>query len=321
MPDIELVDLLLALVIVLGAWGGWRRGVLQSGFELVTLAASLVLAFAFYPEPVRWVQGRLAWLGPWLPPLSFILIFVLAQLAISAVLHRLVRGVPLHVQRHVVSRALGVLPGTANGLIHAVVVAAVLTALPLTGTLGLLTREGALGALLVEPAEWLEARLATIFDPAVERVLRARTVPAESTEYVKLRFNVRDAPAREALEARMVELVNADRVRIGLSALKSDPELTQVAREHSRDMLMRGYFAHVSPEGEDVGGRLRRHKARYLVAGENLALAQTLTIAHNGLMRSPGHRANILRPQYGRIGIGVLDGGTHGLMVTQVFRN
>jgi len=38
-------------------------------------------------------------------------------------------------------------------------------------------------------------------------------------------------------------------------------------------------------------------------------------------MLSPGHRANILRPQFGRMGVGILDGGVHGLMVTQVFRN
>ena len=59
----------------------------------------------------------------------------------------------------------------------------------------------------------------------------------------------------------------------------------------------------------------------YLSAGENLALAPTLHSAHTGLMHSPGHRANILRPQFGRLGIGILDAGRHGLMVTQEFRN
>jgi uncharacterized protein YkwD len=38
-------------------------------------------------------------------------------------------------------------------------------------------------------------------------------------------------------------------------------------------------------------------------------------------MNSPGHRANILKPQFGRVGIGILDGGRRGLMVTQNFRN
>jgi uncharacterized protein YkwD len=60
---------------------------------------------------------------------------------------------------------------------------------------------------------------------------------------------------------------------------------------------------------------------RFLTAGENLALAQTVTVAHTGLMNSPGHRANILRPQFGRVGIGIMDGGMRGLMVSQEFRN
>jgi uncharacterized protein YkwD len=60
---------------------------------------------------------------------------------------------------------------------------------------------------------------------------------------------------------------------------------------------------------------------RFLTAGENLALAPTLEIAHRGLMNSPGHRANILNPDFGRVGIGIMDGGMRGLMVSQEFRN
>ena len=97
--------------------------------------------------------------------------------------------------------------------------------------------------------------------------------------------------------------------------------LISSARAHSQDMLARGYFAHVSPQGEDLGQRLKRARVSYLSAGENLALAPTLHSAHTGLMHSPGHRANILRPQFGRLGVGILDAGSHGLMVTQAFRN
>jgi len=66
---------------------------------------------------------------------------------------------------------------------------------------------------------------------------------------------------------------------------------------------------------------MRAAGIRYLTAGENLALAPTLQVAHNGLMNSPGHRANILHAQFGRLGIGILDGGIRGLMVSQEFRD
>jgi uncharacterized protein YkwD len=86
-------------------------------------------------------------------------------------------------------------------------------------------------------------------------------------------------------------------------------------------MLARGYFAHVTPEDRDPFDRIREGKVRFLTAGENLAFAQSLPVAHRGLMNSPGHRANILRPQFGRLGIGIMDGGRFGLMVTQNFRD
>jgi hypothetical protein len=46
-----------------------------------------------------------------------------------------------------------------------------------------------------------------------------------------------------------------------------------------------------------------------------------LSIAHTGLMHSPGHRANILNPAFHRVGIGIIEGGVHGLMISQEFRN
>lgn len=103
--------------------------------------------------------------------------------------------------------------------------------------------------------------------------------------------------------------------------LKADAELTAVARKHSVDMFQKGYFSHVSPDGKGPFDRMRNDGVRFTNAGENIALAPTLDIAHSGLMHSPGHRANILRPEFGRLGIGIVDGGKYGFMISQEFRN
>ena len=66
---------------------------------------------------------------------------------------------------------------------------------------------------------------------------------------------------------------------------------------------------------------MRDADVRFTAAGENLALAQTLEIAHRNLMNSPGHRANIMSPAFGRVGIGIMDGGFYGLMISQEFRD
>jgi uncharacterized protein YkwD len=67
-----------------------------------------------------------------------------------------------------------------------------------------------------------------------------------------------------------------------------------------------------------VGDRLEAVEIPYSLAGENLALAATTTQVHDGLMGSPGHRENILRPEFRRAGVAVVDGPL-GLMTVQVF--
>ncbi|HUE75605.1 MAG TPA: CAP domain-containing protein, partial [Chloroflexota bacterium] len=122
-------------------------------------------------------------------------------------------------------------------------------------------------------------------------------------------------------EQRMLELVNAERAREGLGALEFDNQLRDVAREHSVEMFELSYFSHTSPVTGSPFDRLRRAGIGFLVAGENLAYAPNVQIAHEGLMNSPGHRANILRPQFGQVGIGVIRSQFRGSMFTQKFTN
>ena len=84
-------------------------------------------------------------------------------------------------------------------------------------------------------------------------------------------------------------------------------------------MFQQGYFAHIDPNGVSPFDRMRNGDITFRAAGENLALAPTVDVAHDGLMNSPGHRANILNPAFHRVGIGVADGGMHGKMFTQNF--
>jgi uncharacterized protein YkwD len=200
-------------------------------------------------------------------------------------------------------------------------VALVLLALPGPAGLSAAARDSMAAPYLAEPAQQLEDVLAPVFQGAVNQTLGRTTVNPGVRQSVKLGYTVADAPALPALEAQMLALVNQERTRQGLAPLRADPELADVARAHSSDMLARGYFSHVSPQGQDAFGRMRDARVAYLAAGENLAHAPTLAQAHEGLMKSPGHRANILRPAFSRVGIGIVDAGRHGLMVTQNFRN
>lgn len=319
--DLNPVDLLLAAILLFGAWAGWSRGFLFSTLELLTLAASLAAAFFGYRAASAWLQGLVPAPGVWLAPVSFVGLFLLVHLLLGGISVRGLRRLPAAVHGNVGNRALGVLPGLANGAIYAVVAAVLLLTVPLGARVGAWALESALAPRLAGPAEWMEARLAPIFHPAIERALQAVTIEPGSRERIALQFRVANGQPRPDLEERMLEMVNAERRASGLRPVQPDPVMSELARAHSRDMLARGYFAHVNPEGRDLGGRMQQARIGYLSAGENLALAPSLDLAHTGLMRSPGHRANILRAQFGRLGIGIIDSRGHGLMVTQNFRN
>ena len=315
------IDILLLVIVLVGAAAGWARGFLFSALDLVTLAASLAAAFIGWREASQWVATAAPAMGVWIAPLCFVGIFLLVHFVLGTAALKLTVRMPRPVHQNIVNKLLGVLPGAINGAVHAVVAAVLVLTLPLGARIGTWATESALAARFAAPAEWVEVQLAPIFNPAVQRTLQALMVKPDSRETIPLDFRVASAAPRPDLEERMLDLVNTERRAAGLKPVKPDTELTQVARRHSGDMFARGYFSHVSPDGKDLGDRMQQARVGYLAAGENLALAPTLASAHTGLMHSPGHRANILRPQFGRLGIGILDGGRHGLMVTQAFRN
>lgn len=317
----NLVDAFLAVVILLGMWAGARRGLLVAGADLLALAASLVWALWAYPRGVALLEDQGVRLGVWAAPLALLVAYLLGRLVLGFVLARLIGAAPPAAHRHGLNRALGVVPGAGNGIINATVVSMLLLALPWDDAVTRNTSESVIAARLAGPAEWLEARLGPIFNPAFDRTLSKLTVKPDSRASMPLAFTVAEAKARPELEAQMLQLVNEERGAQRLAPLQADPEATEVARAHSRDMLARGYFSHVAPDGAGPFDRMRRAGLAFRVAGENLAFARSLATAHQGLMDSPGHRANILRPAFGRAGIGIVDGGRYGLMVTQAFRN
>lgn len=120
-------------------------------------------------------------------------------------------------------------------------------------------------------------------------------------------------------EQKMLELVNSEREKAGLAPLIPDKELIKLARMKSRDMIENNYFGHNSPVYGSPFEMMKSYGISYKYAGENIAGAPTVEKAHSSLMNSPGHRRNILNPNYTHVGIGIIDGGPYGKMFTQLF--
>lgn len=132
-----------------------------------------------------------------------------------------------------------------------------------------------------------------------------------------------DAPLgfarRPDFEAQLLAYVQYERQRRNLPAFNINNTLVEAGSVHVIDMHLRKYFAHNSPEGATPFDRLKKLKVQYAFAGENLAHAPSVEAAHKGLMESPGHRANLLNPNFRQIGIAIIRADNGQLMIAQEF--
>nr|WP_238457309.1 CAP domain-containing protein [Litchfieldia salsa] len=108
-----------------------------------------------------------------------------------------------------------------------------------------------------------------------------------------------------SFEEQVVQLVNQERAKAGLKPLTHRADLKNVAHKKAQDMINSNYFSHTSPNYGSPFQMLKTFGISYQSAGENIAKGQkTPKEVMNAWMNSPGHRANILKPEYDSIGVG-----------------
>lgn len=134
-------------------------------------------------------------------------------------------------------------------------------------------------------------------------------------EYSFTENSFENIPGRTTVEARIAELVNAHRQKIGLPPLQYDQHLQSAARQHSNEMFDLNYFDHTSPTLgiKDPQDRVYQTGLTDFAVGENVAVnsigSSDDQIAERFMeqwLNSPGHRANIERIDFTHIGVGVL---------------
>jgi uncharacterized protein YkwD len=120
------------------------------------------------------------------------------------------------------------------------------------------------------------------------------------------------ATTQAGAERSLLAAVNDVRAAHNLRPLQVDAALVRAARAHSATMLRLDFFQHGS-----FADRIVRHGGRGPALGENLAWGvgrrSSARSIVNAWMRSPGHRANLLRPGWNRIGIGAFKGRFLGI--------
>ncbi|WP_381795986.1 CAP domain-containing protein [Streptomyces niveus] len=123
-----------------------------------------------------------------------------------------------------------------------------------------------------------------------------------------------------SMASDVVALTNAERTAARLRPLAGDPRLTTAAQAHSDEMVGQGFYSHTSPDGRQPWDRAAAAGCTHRGIGENIACGQrSAAEVVRGWMDSPGHRANILKPDFTHIGIGFRGGGEAGTYWTQLF--
>lgn len=121
-------------------------------------------------------------------------------------------------------------------------------------------------------------------------------------------------------ENEVIKLVNVERAKAGLPALKTNWELSRVARYKSQDMIDKNYFSHTSPTYGSPFDMMKNFGLSYRTAGENIAMGQrTPSEVVTAWMNSPGHRANILNASFTEIGVGLAKTSNGTPYWTQMF--
>lgn len=132
------------------------------------------------------------------------------------------------------------------------------------------------------------------------------------------KINIPDASSSYANQ--VITLVNQQRARNGLGALKRGATTSYVAQLKAQDMVNRHYFSHTSPTYGSPFNMMEHYGLRFSAAGENIAYGQrTPQEVMNAWMNSAGHRANILNPSFTYIGVGVAKTSSGVIYWTQEF--
>ncbi|TVY02380.1 hypothetical protein FPZ45_06960 [Cohnella terricola] len=109
--------------------------------------------------------------------------------------------------------------------------------------------------------------------------------------------------------SQVLDLVNQERSKAGLSALSMDDKLSKMAMAKAQDMFNNKYFDHNSPTHGSPFDMMKEYGITYNSAGENIANGQpSPTQVMHDWMNSPGHKANIMNNSYTHIGIAYYNG-------------
>lgn len=319
------LDIIVVIIVIFYAFEGYSLGFVMASIDFISFVLSFIFGLTFYNRVASVLVQYLSASQGFANAIGFFVVAAFFEIILSVTLKSLSTSAPFFSKDFQnetlksVNRVLGIVPGALSGIVLSTFILSLIIALPFSVFLKHSVTDSKIGSVLVANTQGFSRSWNNVFGGAVNDTLSFLTVEPQSNQTVKLNFTVQDTTIDKTAEQEMFTMVNSQRTSRGLSALSWSEPLARVGRMHCMDMFNRGYFSHYTPEGLSPFDRMLAASITFNYAGENLALAPNVTLAMNGLMQSPGHRANILSVHFSKVGIGVIDGGIYGEMFCQEF--
>lgn len=313
------VDLIIIIFLLIYGVYGYFRGFIRVASELLFLFLSLFLAFTFNGKAVLIFRHFISVPPNLLKVISFLIVWIILEIIFSAAEYFIYKKIPQDIKSSSYNKYFGIPVAAFRSIFLVAVILTLFISFPVNGKIKEQILSSKFGSPLVSKTSDIAKKAESLLSGVVNETFTLLTVKPGTDESVDLKFKTSDLRVDEESERKMLELINQERIKRGVKALVMDEKIQEVARAHSRDMFEKGYFAHENLEGETPFDRMTKAGIKFITAGENLALAPNVELAHQGLMDSPGHRENILNMEFGKVGIGCQDGGIYGKMFTQDF--
>lgn len=315
------VDLTIIILLLFFVYESIGRNLLSEVLDAASFLIAFFASLRFYNEIASFFISNFQVPNSLSKIFGFIIVWFLVEAVFFGLIHLIIFKSLKFIHYPKFLNYLSPVPALFRGLVFISIILVLLGTFPVQPRIKKDIHDSKLGSLILNQTYKLEGPLKEVFGGITEDTFTFLTVKPRSDQTVNLGFKTTEFSPNPAFENELIALVNKERASRNLQILAQDDTLTKIGRGHSADMFTRGYFAHNSPEGKNVSDRAMEKNYSFLVIGENLAYAPSVALAHKGLMDSEGHRANILSPDFSKIGIGIMDGGVYGLMVTQVFSN
>jgi hypothetical protein len=313
------VDLVIILILLYFVLDSFLHYFFVLLIEFLSFLASLLLGFRFYNMVAQIFITYFSIPVSFSRSMGFLVVVIISETILASVLVLVFKKIPYYIKNFKPLHYFRFIIGILDGLLLISFLIPLALSFPIPSIIKDSITESKIGNFIYVKTLVFEKNYKDVFGGIVDEGMNLLTVNPGSDKRVSLNISTTNLTIDYENEKSMLDLINLERQKAGVKPLTERIEAVEVARNYAKEMWNQSYFSHYSSDGENVSDRLEKAGISHLVVGENLALAPTLIVAHTGLMKSEGHRKNILEPIYRQVAIGIVDNGIYGKIFVQIF--